>query len=110
MAMLDESIIVHVVVDGMGKEHGAAEWIRTLLGKWRWSALNIVSTMIAMLNRSSGLIGWVVMMVGGRWSQLCHQLWRRVGGGKSEFMVGGGVVFVALLSLFFVLPMLRVER
>lgn len=33
MAMLDESIIVHVVVDGsaMGKEHGAAEWIRTLL-------------------------------------------------------------------------------
>ena len=104
MAMLDESIIVHVVVDGMGKEHGAAEWIRTLLGKWRWSALNIVSTMIAMLNRSSGLIGWVVMMVGGRWSQLCHQLWRRVGGGKSEFMDGGGVVFVALLSLFFVLP------
>ena len=50
MEMLGESRIVHVAVDGMGEEHGAAEWTRTMIGKLRWSALNFVSIMISMLN------------------------------------------------------------
>lgn len=50
MEMLGESRIVHVAVDGMGEEHGAAEWTRTMIGKSRWSALNFVSIMISMLN------------------------------------------------------------